>query len=228
MKTAEKHFEHTPTELEVLDLPVKQVNGQRYYESPNGKFLPSVTTVTGWDKRQFFAEWRKQNEKESKRVLTRGNDFHELIELYIKNEDVSEYTLKNMMSQLLFEQIKSTLHNIDNIYAQEMALWGDIVPLAGRLDCLAEYNGKLSVIDFKASTKKKKKQDIHNYFLQATAYALMWQERTGMKIDNFAILISCESGEVQVFEGNPKDYTKDLFDCINSYYADVTSDQSSM
>jgi genome maintenance exonuclease 1 len=228
MKTATNTFKHTPIEASNIDLPVKEVDGQRYYKSPTGKFLPSVTTVTGWKKRQFFAEWRKKNAKESSRVLTRGNDFHELIERYLQNEDVSNVTLRNMMSQLLFEQIRSTLHNINNIHAQEMSLWGNIVPLAGRLDCLAEYNGKLSVIDVKASTKKKRKQDIHNYFLQATAYALLWQERTGLKIDNFAILISCESGEVQVFEGNPMEYTKDLFKCINDYYTEVTSNQSSI
>ena len=222
-----KTFNHVPVddalqESMKVDMAVKQLDGQRFYLSPTGKYLPSVTTVTGWEKSNFFKEWRKKNPKESKRVLTRGNDFHELIEMYLKNEDTSTYTLKNVMSQYLFEQIKPILNNIDNIQAQEMALWGEIVPLAGRVDCIAEYNGKMSIIDFKGSTKKKHEKDIKNYFMQATAYALMWEERTGQKIENFAILVSCESGEVQVFEGNPLDYTKDLHKCIVNYYSEVT------
>lgn len=222
-----KTFNHIPLDDEIsesmnADMEVKQLNGQRFYLSPTDKYLPSVTTVTGWSKSKFFAEWRKKNPKESKRVLVRGNDFHELIELYLQNKDTSTYALKNMMSQYLFEQIKPILNNIDNIQAQELAVWGEIVPLAGRVDCIAEYNGKLSIIDFKGATKKKRKSDIKNYFMQATAYALMWEERTGQKIENFAILVSCEDGEVQVFEGNPLDYTKDLFKCVTEYYSEVT------
>jgi genome maintenance exonuclease 1 len=99
----------------------------------------------------------------------------------------------------LFNLIKPALDNIDNITAIETPLWSKILGLAGRTDCIAEYNGKLSIIDFKASTKEKRKQDIENYFLQATAYALMYQERTGVIIENFVILIACEDGLFQVF-----------------------------
>ena len=227
MKPESKIFEHTtPVQKLDNDLEVKQANGQRFYKSPNGEFLPSVTTVTGWAKRDFFAGWRANNQKESKRVLSRGNDFHDIIERYLQNKEDYILPEHSKMSEMLFEQMRPILHNIDEINAQESALWGEIVPLAGRLDCLAKYNGKLSIIDFKASTKVKRKQDIHNYFMQATAYALMWEERTGQKIENFAILISCEGGEVQVFEGNPIDYVKDLFNCITEYYLDVTSQAS--
>jgi len=122
-----KTFNHIPMNGELLesmsaDMSVKQLDGQRFYLSPAGKYLPSVTTVTGWSKSKFFTEWRKKNPKESKRVLVRGNDFHELIEMYLQNKDTSTYTLKNMMSQYLFEQIKPILNNIDNIQAQELAL----------------------------------------------------------------------------------------------------------
>jgi len=89
--------------------------------------------------------------------------------------------------------------------------------LAGRTDCIAEYDGKLSIIDFKASTKEKRKQDIDNYFTQATAYALMYQERTGIIIKNFAILISCEDGLTQVFQNNPINYVKNLKQIIEEY-----------
>jgi len=96
-------------------------------------------------------------------------------------------------------------------------LWSDMLELAGRVDCIGEYNGKMSVIDFKGSTRNKRKEDIDNYFTQATAYAIMWQERTGIKIDNIAILMSCEDGTVSVFESNPIKHTKELFECIQDY-----------
>jgi genome maintenance exonuclease 1 len=117
----------------------------------------------------------------------------------------------------LFNLIKPALDNIDNITAIETPLWSKILGLAGRTDCIAEYNGKLSIIDFKASTKEKRKQDIENYFLQATAYALMYQERTGVIIENFVILIACEDGLFQVFEDNPIKYVKKLKHAIDYY-----------
>jgi genome maintenance exonuclease 1 len=94
--------------------------------------------------------------------------------------------------------------------------------LAGRADCIAEYNGKLSVIDFKGSTRVKRKEDIENYFIQASAYAIAWQERTGIPITNFAILISCENGQIQTFEGNPIDYAKPLLKAIEGYHENTT------
>ena len=93
--------------------------------------------------------------------------------------------------------------------------------LAGRVDCVAEYNGKLSIIDFKGSTRAKRESDVQNYFLQATAYAIAWQERTGQAIENFAILMSCEDGITQVFEGRPIRYTKKLLETIEKYHASI-------
>jgi genome maintenance exonuclease 1 len=109
------------------------------------------------------------------------------------------------------------LDKIDNIVALETPLWSKILGLAGRTDCIAEYDGKLSIIDFKASSKEKRARDIDNYFAQATAYALMYQERTGIIIDNFAILIACEDGLKQVFQGNPLKYVKQLKGLITRY-----------
>tara|TARA_R100000008_G_C3513373_1_gene130038 strand:- start:458 stop:745 length:288 start_codon:yes stop_codon:yes gene_type:complete len=92
--------------------------------------------------------------------------------------------------------------------------------LAGRVDCIAEYNGKLSIIDFKGSTSAKSRNQCFSYFLQATAYAIAFEERTGTPIDNFAILMTSEDGITQVFEGHPKDYAKSLLGAIEKYHAD--------
>lgn len=190
-------------------------NGKRYYSTPGGIF-PSVTTVVGFEKQQFFSEWRKNNPEESKRVTSRGTKFHSLIEKYIKNEDINFDELHSSYKSL-FSLIKEDLDKIDNIQAIETPLWSKTLGLAGRTDCIGEYDGKLSIIDFKASTKEKREKDIDNYFAQATAYALMYQERTGIIVDNFAILIACEDGIRQVFQGKPIKYVKNLKTLINKY-----------
>jgi genome maintenance exonuclease 1 len=117
----------------------------------------------------------------------------------------------------LFVLMQPELDKINNIVALETPLWSKILGLAGRVDCIAEYDGKLSIIDFKASTKEKRIQDIDNYFMQATAYALMFQERTGIVIDNFVILISCEDGLKQVFQDKPINYVKKLKQIIKKF-----------
>ena len=190
----------------------------RYYSTPTGK-LPSVTTVTGFKKSKFFAKWRAKNPREAKRVISRGNTFHQLIEDYLNNEFIlprdRDKVLPNILE--LFLQLKPELDKIDNIVALEVPLWSTSVGLAGRVDCVAEHDGTLSIIDFKGSTRTKRRGDIENYFLQATADSLMWQDRTGTAIDRFKILISCEDGGVQVFEGRPIDYTEKLFNEIRDY-----------
>jgi genome maintenance exonuclease 1 len=207
-------FNHNPVNLNV-ELKEVYKNDKRFYSTPEGDF-PSVTTVVGFEKQQFFAEWRNRNPEESKRVTSRGTKFHSIIESYLKNEELD---FENMMPnfKVLFNQLKPELDKINNIVALETPLWSKTLGLAGRTDCIAEYDGKLSIIDFKASSKEKRARDIDNYFLQATAYALMFQERTGKIVDNFAILISCEDGLKQVFQGKPIKYVKPLKQIIKRY-----------
>jgi len=190
----------------------------RYYSTPKGK-LPSVTTVTGFKKAKFFAKWRAENPKEAKRVTNRGNTFHSLIEDYLNNEFDLDRDKGEIRPDILelFLQLQPELDKIDNIVALEVPLWSETVGLAGRVDCVAEHDGELSIIDFKGATRKKRPSDIENYFLQATAYALMWQDRTGQEIKKFKILLSCEEGVSQVFEGNPIKYAKKLHEAIQGY-----------
>lgn len=187
----------------------------RSYKTPDGTF-PSVTTVVGFEKQQFFAEWRKKNPKESVRVTTRGTEFHSLIEKYIKNETIDfDSLMPNMVD--IFVTMQPLLHRIDNIRMLEAPLWSSLLGLAGRTDCIAEFDGTLSIIDFKASTKEKRKKDVDNYFMQATAYAMMLQERTGIKVEQFVILIACEDGTSQIFIDKPIKYVKPLSEIIERY-----------
>jgi hypothetical protein len=213
-----KHFTHISADCTFESLDVETAESGRFYECPVGS-LPSVTTVTGWEKSKFFAKWRRENPLESKRVLSRGNTLHSIIEDYLNNKlDVDACDAEVLE---LFVQLKPELDKIDNIQALEVPLWSEAMMLAGRVDCVGEYNGKLSIIDFKGCTRAKTQRDVDNYFLQATAYAIAWQERTGRAIDNFAILMSCEDGITQVFEGNPVKYTKKLLKAIEKYHAAI-------
>jgi ATP-dependent exoDNAse (exonuclease V) beta subunit len=216
----QKTFHHDQVKFE-HQLITEEKDGQRFYTTPSGVYS-SVTTVTGWDKRKFFAEWRKNNPDEAKRTTNRGMKLHSLIEKYLNNEEID--TKKTDIFALdLFLQMKNEVDKIDNIRALETSLYSNLLRLAGRVDCIAEYDGQLSVIDFKGSTKPKRQEDIDNYFMQATAYAVMWQELTGQKINNIVILISCEDGGVQVFQKKPIKYVKQLKECIEKYEREVNA-----
>lgn len=214
LSSSDQKFIHNHIKIEGS---LKEVNqdGKRLYETPDGIF-PSVTTVVGFKKQKFFAEWRRKNPEESKRVTSRGTKFHSLIEKYLNNEEI-DFDNLHSANKALFSILKPEIDKINNIIALETPLWSKTLGLAGRTDCIAEYDGKLSIIDFKASTKEKRESDIDNYFAQATAYALMLQERTGIIVENFAILIACEDGLKQVFQDKPIKYVKLLKSLITEY-----------
>lgn len=209
------NFTHNLYSLPKNSIEQIEFNGFRAYSTPDGIF-PSVTTVVGWEKQKFFAEWRKKNAKESQRVLDRGHTLHSKVESYILNEEVEVSP-----DDELFRLIKMEVDHIDNIRAIEQSLWGSIPGLAGRVDCIAEYKKELSVIDFKASTNPKRKEDIDNYFCQATAYALMWQERTGEKVPNIVLLIVNEQGFTQVYKEKTINYVEKLKTAIDTYKREV-------
>lgn len=211
----QKNFNHKEVVI-TSDLLSENTESGRYYVLEDGKKLPSVTTVTGWKKNKFFAKWRAKNPKEAKRVTRRGNKLHEVIENYVKNEEIDINEIPPNEREL-FLQMKDSVDLIDNVRCTEMCLASENIGVAGRVDCIAEYNGKLSIIDFKGSTRKKWTSDIENYFLQATAYALMWQEVSKEKIEQVVIIIGCETGDTQVFIENPINWVRGLRNEILEY-----------
>jgi len=210
----QKKFNHIDKKS-IPNLLSEEDDKGRYYLTPDGKY-PSVTTVTGWEKRKFFAEWRKNNPEEAKRTVNRGNKLHSLVEKYLKNEELDKKEIDPFTLDL-FLQMKKDVDRIDNIHALELSLYSNLLKLAGRVDCIAEFNGELAIIDFKGSTKEKRKEDIDNYFMQATAYSIMWKERTGVPVKKIVIMISCENGGVQIFESNPNEHVPNLKKCIEKY-----------
>ena len=208
------NFTHDLVE-DIEKLESVQDDSGRFYNTPYGK-MASVTTVSGWEKQKFFAKWRKENPKESRRVCSRGNYLHNAIEQYLLNNEVTEDQLPGG-SKYLFAQMKESLDKIDNIRALEASLWSKSTTLAGRVDCVGEYDGELSIIDFKGATRKKRIRDIDNYFMQATAYAIAWQERVEQPVNQIVILIAAEDGANQVFKSTPQLHTKSLLEAIKKY-----------
>jgi len=170
-------------------------------------------------------EWRNRVGEEeanaiSKRASTRGNKCHKLCELYLENKSISKYK-DDPLSMGLFYQIKPYLDSIDNIHALEEPLSSSLLKMAGRVDCIAEYNGELAIIDFKTSTKYKREEWIHDYFAQETAYAIMFQELTGLIPKKLVTIIACETGEPQIFEiYDTIKYARKLKEYIDAYRRD--------
>lgn len=194
-------FNFVGTPVPLVELESVEINGKRFYPVPNGEKYPSVTTVTSVRSVEKIMEWRKRvGEDEANRVSTRasrrGTSLHAIIESYLKNEKCDD---EEVLSTFLFKICKSVVNRINNIHALEAPLYSHYLRLAGRVDCIAEYDGILSVIDFKTSSKLKKEAWIENYFVQETAYAAMYYELTGIKIEQIVTIIATEEGECQVF-----------------------------
>jgi len=184
------------------DLKAKTTEqGRRYFVEGNA--YPSVTTVIGEKKKKSIIEWRRkvgedEANKISKRATTRGNKCHKLAEDYLSNKPLDRYR-DDVLSLGLFHQIRPYIDRINNIHALEESLYSHTLRLAGRVDCIAEYDEELAIIDFKTSTKFKREEWIQDYFSQETAYAIMFQELTGLKVKQLVTIIAVETGTPQVF-----------------------------
>lgn len=198
--------------VEPYTLTQENINGKRYYVVDDGTKLKSVTTVLSekLDKTALF-EWRKRvGEEEANRITTqaarRGTAFHGMAERYLLNET---NIFKNEMPTNVesFNIIKPILDdNIDNIKGVELPLFSKVLKTAGKTDLVAEYNGVLSVIDFKTSRKLKKEEWIESYFLQATVYSMMYEYLYKTKVPQIVIIISVDNEQPQVFIKQRKEY----------------------
>jgi genome maintenance exonuclease 1 len=214
-------FIHCPPKV-IPDLQSQTFpDGKRYYVTPNGTKLPSVTTVVGAMKKQFILEWRSRvGEVEANRVSRaasgRGNRVHNLAERYLKNETI-DWRKEMPDAAAMFQKKKKEFKHINNIHYLEQALWSERIGLAGRVDLIAEWKGRLSVIDFKTSSKIKKEEDIQDYFAQCVAYASMYEEQVGVPIDQIVILMGVEGSDTLIFVKETGDYINTLLEHITFY-----------
>jgi len=230
MNIRKRMFQHK-NNLDIPDISAKTSDGIRLYETPEGKFYPSITTVLKNRGKEGLFEWRKRVGEDvatyvSRKSATRGTQVHHYCEKYLdngyENKDWNEYKKGRFLSYCLFSQLKPYLDKrIGLIHCQERALWHDFYKIAGRVDCIAEWNGELSVIDFKTSTKEREDNWNENYYIQASAYAEMYQERTSQEINQIVILVVTEDGTVQEFVKDKHKYLHLLDKELNLYYNTV-------
>ena len=215
-------FKHDKTDLGYEDLNAESTSSGRKYAAPNGVRYPSVTTVLAILSEEFIQRWRarvgeEEANKVSHRASTRGTAVHECIEKYLDNdENYAEGYMPNIIDN--FKAVRPVLdERIGTIYLQEAALYSEHLGLAGRVDCVGEFDGVLSIIDFKTSKKIKKKEWITNYFIQEAAYAIMWEERTGTPIVNLVTIITVDNESPQVFVEHRDNWVPKLLETINEY-----------
>ena len=216
-------FNHVPVELQPITATNK--NGVRLYETPEGNKYPSITTVLSVRNKQGLTEWRKRVGNDvanhiARTAAARGTKVHHMCEDYLNNMEMDfpnkwKEHKKNFLPYCLFTQLKEkALCNVNNIYAQEAGLYSDKYKVAGRVDCVAEYKGTLSIIDFKTSTKEKNDEWNESYYIQGSAYAEMFGERTGIEISQVVILVVTEDGTVQEFIKDKQEYLNRLSETI--------------
>jgi len=192
----------------------------RFYKTPSGALYPSVTTVTGLLGKDSILAWKRRVGEEvaqqiSTRAATRGTRMHKLCEDYLNNETLES---EDFLSFDMFKSLAPVLDTrVDNVHMQEVPLYSNYMEVAGRVDVVAEFDGRLSIIDFKTSTKQKKKDWIKGYFMQASCYAVMYEELTGIPVPQIVILIAVEHDQPQIFIEKRNDHIYDFIRLRETY-----------
>lgn len=204
----------------------ENAEGRRLYVTPNGEKYASVTTVLSDYGKEGLMEWRKRVGEEkaneiSRKATTRGTSVHKVIETFLNNEDISQHDMMPNVKSL-FHRMKPELEKMDNIHCLETRLFSHKLRLAGTVDCIAEHKGVLSVVDFKTSVRLKKKEQIQNYFMQGVAYADMFNEMTGLEVNQIIILIGVDTAnfaQTLVVKKDEMDvHRQELHKYIEAYY----------
>jgi genome maintenance exonuclease 1 len=215
-------FNHVDHNVVLPEITRKTTETGRKYYTPEGNAYPSITTVLSVMDKSGLLEWRKRvGEEEANRIstqaATRGTAVHKLAEDYLNNDE--NWQKGHMPSNLFsFTQIKKILdERVNNIWMQETFLYSDRLKCAGQVDCIAEFDGELSIIDFKTSRKPKKEEWIQNYFIQASFYAAAFYERTGIPIKQGVILVMVDGDDPQVFKIPTYDYLPQFLSVRKKY-----------
>ena len=214
-------FEHV--ELDLPKLSRETIDGIRYYSVPDEDELlklVSITSVTSHHNKDIFVNWRKkvgdaEADRITRQATSRGTDTHTLTEAYLYNKELPEV---QPLSQMLFKIYKSELNKISRVHSLEGSLYSKELGIAGTVDCIAEYNGELAIIDFKTSKKPKPRKWVDHYFVQCMAYGCMLYELTGIAVKKLVIIMTCENGESIVYEEyDKKKYIKLLTEYIREF-----------
>ena len=194
-------------------------DGKRYYVTPAGNKLPSVTTVIGAQKKASIMAWRQRVGEEaankiSRQASSRGTNVHTLCERYLNNDKLGDIMPD---AKEMFIALVPLLDRIDNIWYQEQALFSEQLGLAGRVDCIGEFDGVLSIIDFKTSKRIKQRDDILDYFAQCTAYSLMLEEMIETPVDQVVVIMAIDNEPPALFIEKTEDHIEGLVQAIQFY-----------
>jgi genome maintenance exonuclease 1 len=213
-----KKFNHVGSTL--TELQTENIDGKRHYVTPNGSYI-SITTLLSNLSKDGIQKWRARvGAEEANRISTKasrqGNAIHALCEKYIKNE---EGFLTESMPHLveMFESILPLLDRVDNVHVTEGAMYSDELGLAGRTDLIAEFDGKLAIIDYKTSRRIKTWEMCASYFMQGAFYAHAYEERTGIPINNIVIIMAVENEEPLLFRETKDRWLEPLRQVIHKY-----------
>ena len=213
-------FSHDKIDIGYSDLDAETTNNGRTYTTPDGKRYPSITTVLSILTEDVIRAWKErvgeeQAEIVSGKAVRRGTKVHSIVEKYLNNEDITGF-LPHIRQSL--DNLKPVLdENIGTVFGLEVPLYSHHLKVAGRCDCIAQFNGVPSIIDFKTSKYIKKKEKISNYFAQGVAYSIMLEERVGLIAPNIVIVMDVDHEEPVVFVEHRDNYTKLLHDTIDEY-----------
>ena len=220
-----KIFNHV--KLSELDFELESTTTEkgRVYKVPGGELYPSITTVLSSYNKKAIMEWRQRVGEEvaneiSRKASGRGTKLHNTVEKYLLNE-MSDMKIQTMMpdiKEMFFDMRKIIDENIGNIYGIETPLYSRKLKLAGRCDCIAEWKGELAIVDWKTASRTKDKDHIQNYFMQASAYAVMFEELTGKAIDTLVVAIAVQSELPQVFVEDKQKYLANLQKYVDNYH----------
>lgn len=214
-------FNHVSTQL--TEINTKTVDGKRFYATPTGEMYPSVTTVMSILGKEAIIAWRKRvGDAEANRISSkaarRGTNMHTVCENYLHNKPI-EGVMPDTLG--LFKSIQPFIDKyIDNVYAIEAPLYSHALQVGGRVDCVAEFDGRMAIVDYKTSSRRKEEGMIQNYFMQCAAYAVMFEERTGIAVPRIAIIMAVENDNPLLFVKKRDDYIDD-FIALRKQYAEI-------
>ena len=215
-------FNHIPVNFTPSEL-IEKDDGH-YYQTPSGAIYPSITTMLQktqpLEKQQSLQNWREQeiaSDYIAEEAAIVGSETHKLIENYLNSEEIFEKF--RLLSEAHFNNLLPFVNKINDIHGIELRLYSDKMKLAGTSDCIAKYDGTLSVIDYKTKRSNQREEWLTDHFIQATSYGAMFKELTGIKAEQIVILVSSEKNTRMEFIKNPENYLDLLEQRIDQYYS---------
>ena len=214
-------YNHIPINFKQAELIEK--DNAHFYQTPTGENYPSITTILhetmASEKKESLQNWKEQEIAANyitQEAATIGTETHKLIENHIN--EVRQTDNVRLLSVAHFNNLIPFLQKINNVHGTELRLYSNAMKLAGTSDCIANYDGELSIIDYKTKRSNQKEEWMTDHFIQGTAYAQMFKELTGIEAKQVVILVSSEKNSRMEFVKNTEDYKDLLTQRLNQYY----------